>query len=320
MPNKKSPADTATSTSHRPDTPTPEPTAKLDGLAAELRKGLKTPVLVVYYDDTYGHIEDSDVRDVYQELRSRGWTTANPHKRLTVLLHTLGGNPDASYRLAQVVRDFASAVDYFVPEYAWSGGTLVALSADSITLGAYAALGPIDVTVGDGRDEIELAAIEYFKRFAIECLHDTVQVISHTDADHATEVESRLLCEMVDQVEAINIGALYRRSEITGRYAKRLLTDYMFRSHPNRDRTSESIATRLVKDFPSHGFALDFHMCRDLGLPVGEAPDAISDNGKRIVEALGELTVKGVICRDVGNRRGRTYKAPFIRLYDDVSS
>lgn len=292
-------------------------TDEVDSLAIKLSKASASPVLVVFYDDSYGHIEDSDVRDIYQEFRSRGWTPSRPRKKVTVLLHTLGGNPDASYRVAQVIRDFASTVDYFVPEYAWSGGTLVALSADTILLGAFAALGPIDVTVGDGRNEIELASIEYYKRFAIECLHDTVRAMSRSEADHATEIESRLLCEMVDQVEAINIGALYRRSEITGRYARRLLIDYMFKSHPNRDRAAEILSNRLVKDFPSHGFALDFHMCRDLGLPISEASEEVSDVGKDIIEALADLTMRGVICRDVGNHRGRTYKAPFIRLYDD---
>lgn len=60
---------------------------------------------------------------------------------------------------------------------------------------------------------------------------------------------------MVEQVSAIYIGALYRRSEVTAKYAKSLLSNHMLRNHASRDRTAETIASRLVMDLPSHDFA-----------------------------------------------------------------
>ncbi|MGH9987322.1 MAG: SDH family Clp fold serine proteinase, partial [Nitrososphaeraceae archaeon] len=80
------------------------------------------------------------------------------------MLHTYGGEPDASYRLAQVIHDFAEEVIFLVPYHALSGGTLICLSGNKLMLGAYATLSPIDVTV----DNIELASIDQFRYFAVD--------------------------------------------------------------------------------------------------------------------------------------------------------
>ena len=47
-------------------------------------------------------------------------------------------------QIARAVRDRKSKVTVFVPHYAMSGGTLIALAADEIVMSPHAALGPVD--------------------------------------------------------------------------------------------------------------------------------------------------------------------------------
>ena len=63
---------------------------------------------------------------------------------LDIILHTPGGLVLAATQIARAVRDRKSKVTVFVPHYAMSGGTLIALAADEIVMSPHAALGPID--------------------------------------------------------------------------------------------------------------------------------------------------------------------------------
>lgn len=217
----------------------------------------------------------------------------------------------AAYRISQIIHDFASKIVFLVPECAVSGGTLTCLSANEIRLGAYATLGPIDITI----DDIELASIEYFKRFATDCCESIVQMLRKYGGG-ITQVESELLVEMVKQVTAIKIGSFYRESDLTGHYAKRLMLDYMFSDLPNKTVLSNDITERLLRGFPSHDFALDFHMCKELNLPAIEMSEDESDLTKKVISLIDQLVKLGIVCRDIGTSRDRNYKAPFIRLYD----
>ncbi len=127
-----------------------DPLEELDKIALDIvRRSKNTPLLVMYYDDHAGSIEEDDVAALYDTFRAEGATTDRLYERLFVVLHTNGGDPDTSYRLAQVLYDFAKEIVFLIPYYALSAGTLLCLCSKGIWLGAYAILGPIDLTVDD---------------------------------------------------------------------------------------------------------------------------------------------------------------------------
>ncbi len=53
---------------------------------------------------------------------------------LDLVLQTPGGLVLASLQIAQAIRDHRGKVTVFVPHYAMSGGTLIALAADEIAM------------------------------------------------------------------------------------------------------------------------------------------------------------------------------------------
>jgi ClpP class serine protease len=63
---------------------------------------------------------------------------------IDMILHTPGGLVLAAMQIARAVEAHPAKVTVYVPVYAMSGGTLIALAADEIALGEFSVLGPID--------------------------------------------------------------------------------------------------------------------------------------------------------------------------------
>ena len=68
---------------------------------------------------------------------------------IDVILHTPGGHVLAAEQIAKALAERKAKVTVFVPHYAMSGGTLIALAADEIVMDNNAVLGPVDPVVGD---------------------------------------------------------------------------------------------------------------------------------------------------------------------------
>jgi ClpP class serine protease len=67
---------------------------------------------------------------------------------LDIVLHTPGGLVLAALQIARAINEHKTKVTVFVPHYAMSGGTLIALAADEIVMSKHAVLGPIDPQLG----------------------------------------------------------------------------------------------------------------------------------------------------------------------------
>jgi ClpP class serine protease len=68
---------------------------------------------------------------------------------IDIILHTPGGTVLAAEQIAKALVERKGKVTVFVPHYAMSGGTLIALAADEIVMDANAVLGPVDPQIDD---------------------------------------------------------------------------------------------------------------------------------------------------------------------------
>ena len=88
------------------------------------------------------NIEDSE--EILRAIR------ATPEDQpIDLILHTPGGLVLAAEQIAKALVDHKGKVTVFVPHYAMSGGTLIALAADEIVMDSNAVLGPVDPQIGD---------------------------------------------------------------------------------------------------------------------------------------------------------------------------
>ena len=88
-----------------------------------------------------------DVNDSEEVLRAIHLT--DPAVPLDIVLHTPGGLVLAALQIARAIHKHQGKVTAFVPHYAMSGGTLIALAADEIVMSEYAVLGPVDPQLGE---------------------------------------------------------------------------------------------------------------------------------------------------------------------------
>ena len=262
--------------------------ARVDDAANRLAHHLSGPLLIMYYPDE-AVIEIEDVAILYQHLRRHGLTPDNPLPHLNVALHTLGGDANASYRLAQLLRDFACELTFIIPEYAYSGGTTITLAGDRIVLAHCAVLSPIDVGLvpvhfepeeGPERDRLEPVAMDHYIEMAANA---KVQIESalqeHDVSSDGSAADEALMTAMVANPEnAMRIGTYYRQRNIAETYARQLLENYMLKdASPVR---VHEIITGLITQAPDHAFDMDYHICSDIGLTVGEANQELSDLSK----------------------------------------
>ena len=121
-------------------------------LLARLERQRKSRViLLVHRQETMSllgfplmrYIDINDSEDVI-----RACVMTDPEVPLDLVLHTPGGLVLAATQIARAIRERKGKVTVFVPHYAMSGGTLIALAADEIVMSSHAVLGPIDPQLG----------------------------------------------------------------------------------------------------------------------------------------------------------------------------
>jgi len=114
-----------------------------------------------------------DIQDSEEVLRAIRLTP--PDLPIDVILHTPGGLVLAAEQIGAALHDHPGRVTVFVPHYAMSGGTLIALAADEIVMDPHAVLGPVDPQLGTHPAVSILAAVE---RKPIERVDDETLILA----------------------------------------------------------------------------------------------------------------------------------------------
>lgn len=105
---------------------------------AEISKVLEADVLAISSPMTFGL--DGLIKNEIENLNE---DDQSPDK-LVVVLETTGGYIEVVERIVSVFRQYYDEVEFIIPNYAYSAGTVLALSGDEIHMNYYSVLGPID--------------------------------------------------------------------------------------------------------------------------------------------------------------------------------
>jgi ClpP class serine protease len=159
---------------------------------------------------------------------------------IDLILHTPGGMELAAEQIARALVDRKSPVTVFVPYYAMSGGTLIALAADKIVMDPNAVLGPVDPQVGGMPAASILRAVATKPRSRI---NDQTLIL----ADIAAKAQTQMAAVLTD----------------------------ILQKHFSKDNAA-ALALLLSDGRWTHDFPITVHAARKLGLPVStEVPDLV---------------------------------------------
>ncbi len=151
---------------------------------------------------------------------------------IDLIIHTPGGLVLAAMQIARAIEAHPAKVTVYVPVYAMSGGTLIALAADEIVLGEFSVLGPIDPQIM-GLPAASVVRARNSK--PVEAVFDLTLVLA--------DVSEKALAQVK-------------------RGAVEIMT-------PRLDREkAEALAEKLAGGYWTHDYALTATEARDLGLPI----------------------------------------------------
>ncbi len=105
-----------------------------------------------------------DIEDSEAVLRAIRLTPDD--QPIDMILHTPGGLVLAAEQIAKALSEHKGKVTVFIPHYAMSGGTLIALAAAEIVMDRNAVLGPVDPQIGDVAASSILKVVELKKETA----------------------------------------------------------------------------------------------------------------------------------------------------------
>ena len=174
---------------------------------------------------SYINIEDSEA--VLRAIR-----LTPPDQPIDMILHTPGGLVLAAEQIAKALLEHKGKVTVFVPHYAMSGGTLIALAAHEIVMDANAVLGPVDPQIGD----MPAASI--------------LRVLNLKQVN-------RIKDETLELADVAGKARLQVASFVTELLLSRLPKD-----------KAVSLATVLTEGRWTHDFPITVDLARDLGLRV----------------------------------------------------
>lgn len=137
-----------------------------------------------------------DVEDSEQILRAIRLTP--DEMPIDLVLHTPGGLVLASEQIARAIRQHPAKVTVFVPHYAMSGGTMIALAADEIVMDENAVLGPVDPQLGRYPAASVLSAVA---RKNIDRVDDDTLIIADIAAKALTQVEEMVTELLTDKLD-----------------------------------------------------------------------------------------------------------------------
>ncbi len=113
------------------------------------------------------------------------------------MLHTPGGLVLASTQIARAINKHKGKITVFVPHYAMSGGTLVALAADEIVMCEHAVLGPVDPQIG----RYPAASLrEVVKRKPVDKIDDETLILADQAEKAVAQVKATVKDLLIDNM------------------------------------------------------------------------------------------------------------------------
>lgn len=228
----------------------------------------------------------------------------NKKDKLFVVLTTGGGSAIVVERFVNIIRKHYSEVNFIVPDYAYSAGTIFCMSGDSIYMDYFSVLGPIDPQV-QNKDGKWVAALGYLDKIN--------ELITKAQNDELTQAEFIILKDF----DLAELKEYEQAKNLTIALLEKWLVKFKFknwdkhRTNPNligQDVTenqkiirAKDIADKLSDNnlWKSHGRPINIETLKELGLEIDDYSD--DTTMRELIRSYYELLSDFVIKRGYRN-------------------
>lgn len=229
----------------------------IDELVKSLETIRGTRVITLLFSNDES-INDSTIRSVYDRLRSNYYDAT----KLDVIIYSGGGDIDAAYGLAEIIRKFApEKLTFIVPRWAKSAATLLVCSGDEIMMNITSELGPLDpqIFIPDPLT----SSPEVFSPLSIK---STLDILKELEKEGHTS-----LCEIItEKMNPYTLGEFLRTLDIAKDYQKKLLSSRMFAKIEKGEEKASQIAEKMAIGYIHHGYFIGIDEAKNIGLNIIE--------------------------------------------------
>lgn len=224
------------------------------------------------------------VRTLQDEL-DKNIKTPPEQTDIDIWIDSPGGDAHAAYKLILDLRHRSRMLRAIIPDKAKSAATLLALGTDKILMSPYAELGPLDAQIGHpDREGVIVSALdvtnslEFLGRSALDlALSGGASVIQITGLPRIEALDSvlrfaaQLLTPAMQKLDPHLIHQAASQLTVAERYAQSMLAAGRHDDGLINPSNADTLVTRLVTDYPAHGYVISREEARKLGLSVDEA-------------------------------------------------
>lgn len=179
-----------------------------------------------------------DIHDSEAIIRAIQMTDRNVP--IDLIIHTPGGLVLAALQIARALKRHPAKTTVFVPHYAMSGGTLIALAADEIVMCEHSVLGPVDPQVNQWPAASIVRAAE---SKPVEHVEDRTLILA--------DVSRKAIVQVQTAVEELLDGKMPKEK-------------------------AKEVAALLAQGTWTHDYPITPEQARELGLPVStDMPEAV---------------------------------------------
>lgn len=204
---------------------------------------------------------------------------------LSVILTTNGGSAEVAERLVHIFRHHYEIVNFYVPDYAYSAGTILCMSGDDIYMDYHSVLGPIDPQV-QNREGKFVPALGYLDKID--------NLVKLARAGEISEAEFLILKDF----DLAELKAYEQARDLTVDLLKEWLVKYKFKNwnwsesrncevtDEMKEERAKKIAEKLGNNnaWHSHGRPIDIDKLTSIGLKIKDF-----EEDKEVHESIREF-------------------------------
>ena len=217
-----------------------------------------------YYGEIVNGVE-REVKDFIEALAK----DSHKHDSIYIFLTTPGGSLTPVQRMVDIFRHFYDEVNFIVPDYAYSAGTIWCMSGDNIYMNYYSTLGPIDPQVPNKEGHL-VAALGYLDKIN--------ELLDKAKRNELTQAEFLILKDF----DLAELRSYEQAKELAIDMLKKWLTTYKFKdwtihsdgsavTQEEKEQRALEIASKLSDNnvWKSHGRPIGIQVLKnDLHLEI----------------------------------------------------
>ena len=231
-------------------------------------------------------------------------TDANKKDKIFIVLTTGGGSANVVERFVNILRQHYNEVNFIVPDYAYSAGTIFCMSGDSIHMDYFSVLGPIDPQIQNREGKL-VAALGYLDKIN--------ELLEKAKANTLTQAEFVILKDF----DLAELRGYEQAKDLTIDLLEKWLVKFKFKNWYTHRTDAAKIGQPVTTDekvarakeigihlsnnnkWKSHGRPINIEALKDLRLEI----DDYSNNAARrtLIRDYYELIADYVLSRGFRN-------------------